>query len=88
MSKFVQSKDVAWNFLGERIIAFTLTGERRFHDLNETAALVFQTLQVPTSKTDLVAAVVEEFDVEPATASTDVEEILAEMIGKKLVAEA
>lgn len=88
MSKFVQSKDVAWNYLGEKIIAFNLSGERHFHDLNETAATIFRELQVPRSKSEVVEAMIAEFDVDPAAASTDVEELIADMKSKRLITEA
>jgi len=88
MSRFVQSKDVAWNFLGEKIIAFNLSGEKQFHDLNETAATVFRALQTPASKPELVAALLSEFDVNEDEATVDVEAILADMKNKKLIVEA
>jgi len=88
MPKFVQSNEVAWNFLGDNIVAFNLAGDKQFHDLNATAALVFKLLQTPKDKSELVAAVLAEFDVNDETASTDVEALLAEMHGKGLITEA
>ena len=88
MTRFVQSKDVAWNFLGDKIIAFNLSGEKQFHDLNETAAVVFQTLSTPVSKPELVAALVAEFDVTDADAASDVETIVSDMQAKRLIVEA
>ncbi len=87
-SRFVQAKDVAWNHLGESIIAFTLSGNREFHNLNETAAVVFSALSTPRSIGELALELTHRFDVEIAEASTDVREIVAEMRAKKLVTEA
>ena len=88
MTRFVQSKDVAWNFLGDKIIAFNLSGEKQFHDLNETAAVVFQALAAPVSKSELVAALVAEFEVTDETAASDVEAIVLDMQTKRLIVEA
>lgn len=88
MPRFVQSKDVAWNYLGERVIAFNLNGEKQFHDLNETAAVIFSALQIPMNEKELVEAVLKEFEVDPAQAADDVQAILAEMNQKRLIIEA
>lgn len=85
MSKFVQSKDVAWNFLGDKIIAFNLSGEKQFHEFNETAATVFKTLQSPVSRQELVDALLEEFDVNETHAAQDVDQLLGEMQTKRLI---
>lgn len=88
MSKFVQSKDVAWNYLGEKIIAFNLNGEKQFHDLNESAAVIFKTLQAPSSRTDLIQILLAEFEVSEQEAGTDIDDILIEFKNKKLITEA
>lgn len=88
MPKFVQSGDIAWNFLGENVIAFNLAGDKQFHDLNPTAAAVFTLLQTPREKSELVAKLLSEFDIDEATASTDVEVLLEEMCAKGLIVEA
>lgn len=87
MVRFVQSKDVAWNFLGDDVIAFNLSGEREFHNLNATAAAVFEALQVPCTSEDLARKLVEEFAVDMAQASTDVESLLGELKSKRLIVE-
>lgn len=85
MIRFVQSKDLAWNFLGDRIIAFNLSGERQFHDLNPTAAFLFQALETPKSEDELVALLSQEFEVDDGQAKTDVQELLADMSAKALI---
>jgi hypothetical protein len=88
MTKFVQSKDVAWNFLGEKIIAFNLSGEKQFHDLNETAAVIFRALQAPATRPELIAALIAEFDVDESLAAGDVDAALSDMQTKRLIVEA
>jgi hypothetical protein len=88
MMRFVQSKDVAWNFLGENIIAFNLDGEKMFHNLNPAAAVIFQEMQLPKSQEELVNKLLEEFDVSTDVASQDVEMILNDMKTKQLIVEA
>lgn len=88
MSKFVQSADIAWNFLGENIIAFNLDGDKQFHDMNPTAALIFKQLQTPKEKSELIDSMIAEFDVDPVTASSDLEFLIGEMRAKGLITEA
>ena len=83
--RFMQSRDVAWNYLGDHIVAFTLSGEKEFHDLNSTAASIFQALESPKSENELVAALVAEFDISPDSAVIDVRSVLASMKEKKLI---
>jgi hypothetical protein len=88
MMRFVQSKDVAWNFLGENIIAFNLGGEKMFHNLNASAAVVFKALENPKTREELIATMLEEFDVSAEAASSDVEALLQDMKLKQLIIEA
>lgn len=86
--KYIQSKDLAWNRLGDDIIAFSLDGEKEFHHLNPTAAAVFEALQTPQSMSALVARVVKEFDIDELSASTDVQAVITEMRQRKLIVSA
>jgi hypothetical protein len=86
--KFAQSKDVAWNYLEDNIIAFNLGGDREFHHLNATAAAVFNALGTPRSREDLVGALTSEFDVSPEQASQDLGPLLEDLKAKHLIVEA
>ena len=88
MTKYVQSKDVFWNFLGDSIIAFSLAGEREFHHLNSTAATVFKSLETPKSRAEVLEALLAEFDVTSESASTDVQSTLEDMCRRNLIVEA
>jgi hypothetical protein len=87
-TRYVQAKDVAWNHLGETIIAFTLSGTREFHNLNETAAVIFEALALPRSIPELATELSHRFDVEIEEASTDVQDLLSQLRAKNLVMEA
>lgn len=87
MSKFIQSKDVAWNFLDDRIIAFNLGQERMFHTLNSTAAFIFDQMQAPRSREELIQALIGAFDINSEQATTDITAALAEMKSKRLISE-
>ncbi len=86
--KFTQSKDVAWNYLEDNIIAFNLGGNREFHHLNATAAVVFNALGTPRSKEELVQALTTEFEVSSEQAAQDLGSLLAELKAKNLIVEA
>ncbi len=85
MSKYIQSKDLAWNFLGQRVIAFTFTAEREFHTLNETAAVVFAALKDSRTRSELLQIVCDEFEVDEVSAAADLDQTLVEMLSKKLI---
>ena len=53
--------------------------------LNEVSAFVWEKLQLPVSREDLLQAVLAEFDVDEATASADLDKLLAELNGYGLL---
>jgi hypothetical protein len=66
---------------GEGVIVDTQTAH--YFGLNESAAFLWKTLQeagTGLSQTDLVGALVSEFEVEPAAAEGDVREFLAHVV--------
>jgi hypothetical protein len=57
----------------------------RYHSLNESAAAIWELLDAPSSTDDLVAALVESFDVAPDVCRHDVDACLAELTELGLV---
>ena len=53
--------------------------------LNNVAAMVWEKLQNPVSKDDLLRAVLERFDVEEAVASADLDRLLRDMMEKGMI---
>ena len=57
-------------------------GQDSFHDvilLNEVSAFIYRKLQSPISRDELLAAILEEYSVEPADAALDMDEFLGEL---------
>ena len=55
--------------------------------LNKVAALVWEKLQTPVSRDDLLRAVLERFNVEEAVASADLDRLLCDMKEKGIIEE-
>ena len=55
--------------------------------LNEVAAFIWEKLQNPISRDDLLAAVMDEYDVEQAVAAKDLDKMLEKMIGFGVIEE-
>ena len=53
--------------------------------MNEVSAFIWEKLQNPMSSSDLLTAILEEFDVDEATASADLDTILAELENYKVI---
>ena len=61
---------------------------RELHELDETATFLWSALAKDRSVADLVGALCEEFEVDPATAESDVREFLSSLEKKGLVVRA
>lgn len=82
---YQQSQSVAWNFLGKKVVAIQLEGDRSFHEFNEVASFIWQQLEKPCLTKELVDRLVEEFAVSEAQAQQDVEFFLKDLIEKRLL---
>ncbi|MGE5405192.1 MAG: PqqD family protein [Candidatus Saccharibacteria bacterium] len=67
--------------LGERVVEFN-----GMITLSESGALIWKALENEASADDLVAKILAEYDIDEATAKTDVDEFLAMMKEKDLLA--
>jgi len=56
-----------------------------YYGLDAVGARIWQLLQQPTSLSQVVNVLVQEFDVDDATASTDLLALMAELVEKDLV---
>jgi len=61
---------------------------REVHLLNETAARIWELLETPRSIDELVGALGDEFDAEPAALRREVESFVADLGGKGLLSPA
>ena len=76
------------NVVGEYVLMPTGDNISKFQGtvlLNEVSALVWEKLQSPVSKEDLLKAVLDEFEVEKAVASADLDVLLETLRGYNLI---
>ena len=76
------------NVVGEYVLMPTGDNIGKFQGtvlLNEVSALVWEKLQSPVSKEDLLKAVLDEFEVEKAVASADLDALLETLRGYNLI---
>jgi hypothetical protein len=81
---FVANPDVVSSALGDGAALLDLKASV-YYSLNAVGAYVWNALQSPTSLSSLVAAVSDQFDVEPARCEADLRSILGALADAKLV---
>jgi len=77
------SSAVSTDLEGEAVILDTATGE--YYGLNEVGAHIWTLLQEPLTFTELVDALLEEYDVDRSRCETEVEELLRQMMERSLL---
>ena len=74
-----------WQRLGDESVLLDL--ERGvYYELNAAGTRVWELLQQPRCTADLKAALASEYDVEPERCAGDVEQLVAELLGRGLLA--
>jgi hypothetical protein len=61
------------------------SSDSQLHDLSEVATFYWLLMDGTRSPDDLLAAAIEEFDVDDATARADLEELVGVLAGKQLL---
>lgn len=77
-------EDLAWRDIDGRVVIVDAS-DSRLHDLSEVATFYWLLMDGAHSVDDLVSAVCEEFDIDPATARSDLEELLGVLDAKRLL---
>ena len=65
--------------------AHVLLAPERAFDLDETAAMILELVDGQRSIRDIVGELAAKFDAEPPTIEADVIEMLADLVGKRIV---
>jgi hypothetical protein len=76
--------DIAWRRIGDESVVLNLKSSA-YYTLNETAALLWETLGEGLPPHKAVERLCAEFDAEPAAVSRDVEAALAELLNERLI---
>ena len=78
------SPDIAWRRIGDESVVLDLKSSD-YYSLNETAALLWETLGEGLTPEKAVERLCEEFDAEPDAVRKDVEAALAELLSERLI---
>jgi coenzyme PQQ synthesis protein D (PqqD) len=79
-----QGEDVAARRLEDEVVLVNLL-TNHIYSLNATGSRVWELLDVPRTRDELVNALVEEFDVEQTTLERETDELLASLAAANLV---
>jgi hypothetical protein len=78
--------DLTWQIAGDDVVVLDLAGSV-YLKLNGSGRVLWEHLADPTTKRELVAALVDAYAIDEALASTDVEAFLADLRGRGLLLE-
>lgn len=78
------SPDIAWRRIGDESVVLDLKSSD-YYSLNETAALLWESLGEGLTPEKAVARLCEEFEAEPDAVRKDVEAALAELLSARLI---
>lgn len=80
----VQSTEVSFRMIGDETIVLHLTGSR-YYSITGIGSRIFQLLTEERTLDELVAAIVDEYDVSAATARQDIETFLGKLRDARLL---
>jgi hypothetical protein len=78
---------IAWRQIGDDVVVLDLRTSR-YVTANASAGLLWRGLERGASREELIADLVREYEIDEATAATDVDEFLAECRERDLLDEA
>lgn len=76
--------DLAWRDIDGRVVIVD-SSDSQLHDLSDVATFYWLLMDGTRSVDDLLAAAMEDFDVDGATARADLEELLGVLASKRLL---
>ena len=77
--------DLSWTDLGDSIVILRDQGEGEFHELNESASILWRTLEKGCHFQDLVSKLTEVYEIGKVDSTIEAEEFLQELLDKNLV---
>ncbi|MCB0386296.1 MAG: PqqD family protein [Bdellovibrionales bacterium] len=85
METYHPTPSIAWNVIGDQVVALSLGEERRVHEFSEVASVIWQHLNSGPGFAELHRKVIEEFDVDSEEARRDLRDLLEDLRAKGLV---
>ena len=84
MTRFAVSPDAAFATLDDGAVILNLR-TKRYYSLNETGTVIWRLLEEEMPVADIVARLVEQYDVEPGVASAAVSKLLDDLTSEALI---
>ncbi len=86
MEKYCRAAQIELRSIaGESFLIITHAGESKMYSLNGMGLWFWERLATPVDKAALLAAMLEEYDVDPETAAAEVERFIAHLMAIGLV---
>lgn len=81
----IPSKDVLVAHLAGEAVLLNLS-DKRYYRLNETAAFIWKAIESGEKRDQLLASIVNEYEVDSSTASNQLDVVVQDLIDKGLIA--
>ena len=78
-------EDLAWNEISKKVVVLESREQRKFHELNEVASTIWNSLNGQNTVGDILNIVMEEYEVDSVQAKEDIESFLNELKAKDLI---
>ncbi len=83
-SAIQQHPNAAWRDLDGEVVIIS-PQDSVLHELNETASFIWKHATGEKSAEEIAVLLAEEFEVDPATAAADTQELVQHLLGKQLL---
>ncbi|MFH1459659.1 MAG: PqqD family protein [Candidatus Omnitrophota bacterium] len=80
----IRNKEAAWQEVEDNIVVITQQ-TKKIHVLSGCGLMLWQRLEQSQTKQDLLQAILDEYEVEPAQAQADLDKFLEEVIAKDII---
>ena len=81
-----RKKNLAWRKIEDEVVIIDLEKDRQFHELNDTAALIWELCDGETSVSAIAETIAENFEIAPEDAQLEVNEFITLLTEKALLA--
>lgn len=83
--KVVRQQNISWTKMGDRVVILDSRDGRVYHEMDEVGSFIWENLEAPIGLEKLVEQVTDEFDIDQAQASKDVQDFLESLKKQNLI---
>ncbi len=85
MTTYFHNSSIAWNSIGDQVVALSLGKERRIHEFSDVASVIWQNLNQKNSFEGLLDGILAAYDVDEEIAREDLKNFLEDLRNKGLI---